>query len=103
MCQEPCVHMSGCGRAGVWDGEAVGSLSRLHPDTSLWPSLGFSFIHGLEWRLLNVSFGGHNLTLKTHTIQTLAFKLGCNFTGLSLSSDTLERVPQVRGGQGWGS
>lgn len=61
------------------------------------------FIHGLEWRLLNVSFGGHNLTLKTHTIQTLAFKLGCNFTGLSLSSDTLERVPQVRGGQGWGS
>uniref|UniRef100_A0A8D1UCG4 Adhesion G-protein coupled receptor G5 n=1 Tax=Sus scrofa TaxID=9823 RepID=A0A8D1UCG4_PIG len=54
------------------------------------------FIHGLEWRLLNVSFGGHNLTLKTHTIQTLAFKLGCNFTGLSLSSDTLERVPQAQ-------
>ncbi|KAB1251106.1 Adhesion G-protein coupled receptor G5 [Camelus dromedarius] len=59
-------------------------------------------IHGLECRLLNASFGGHNLTLQTNTIQTLAFKLGCDFTGLSLSSAALGRVPQVRGGWGWG-
>ncbi|KAB1273339.1 Adhesion G-protein coupled receptor G5 [Camelus dromedarius] len=52
-------------------------------------------IHGLECRLLNASFGGHNLTLQTNTIQTLAFKLGCDFTGLSLSSAALGRVPQA--------
>uniref|UniRef100_A0A8C0DZW5 Adhesion G-protein coupled receptor G5 n=2 Tax=Balaenoptera musculus TaxID=9771 RepID=A0A8C0DZW5_BALMU len=53
-------------------------------------------IHGLESRLLNASFGGHNLTLRTHTIQTLAFKLGCNFTGLSVRSAALEQVPQAQ-------
>nr|XP_058899779.1 adhesion G-protein coupled receptor G5 [Kogia breviceps] len=53
-------------------------------------------IHGLESRLLNASFGGHNLTLRTHTIQTLAFKLGCNFTGLSLRSAALEQVPHAQ-------
>ncbi|XP_022411587.1 adhesion G-protein coupled receptor G5 isoform X3 [Delphinapterus leucas] len=53
-------------------------------------------IHGLESRLLNASFGGHNLTLRTHTIQTLAFKLGCNFTGLSLRSAALQQVPQAQ-------
>nr|XP_031536499.1 adhesion G-protein coupled receptor G5 isoform X1 [Vicugna pacos]XP_031536500.1 adhesion G-protein coupled receptor G5 isoform X1 [Vicugna pacos] len=52
-------------------------------------------IHGLECRLLNASFRGHNLTLQTNTIQTLAFKLGCDFTGLSLSSAALGRVPQA--------
>ncbi|EPY84742.1 hypothetical protein CB1_000445014 [Camelus ferus] len=56
-------------------------------------------IHGLECRLLNASFGGHNLTLQTNTIQTLAFKLGCDFTGLSLSSAALGRVPQVPEGR----
>ncbi|XP_030877097.1 adhesion G-protein coupled receptor G5 isoform X1 [Leptonychotes weddellii] len=54
-----------------------------------------SLIRGLEYRLLNASFGGSNLTLQTPTIQSLIFKLGCNFAGLSLSSTTLERVPQV--------
>ncbi|XP_058383879.1 adhesion G-protein coupled receptor G5 [Diceros bicornis minor] len=54
------------------------------------------FIHGLEWSLLNTSFGGRNLTLQTRTIQSLAFKLGCDFAGLSLSSAALERVPQAR-------
>ncbi|MBV97626.1 Adhesion G-protein coupled receptor G5, partial [Eschrichtius robustus] len=53
-------------------------------------------IHGLESRLLNASFGGHNLTLRTHTIQTLAFKLGCNFTGLSVRRAALEQVPQAQ-------
>ncbi|XP_032469235.1 adhesion G-protein coupled receptor G5 isoform X2 [Phocoena sinus] len=53
-------------------------------------------IHGLESRLLNASFGGHNLTLRTHTIQTLAFKLGCNFTGLSLRSAALQQAPQAQ-------
>ncbi|XP_070626730.1 adhesion G-protein coupled receptor G5 isoform X3 [Bos indicus] len=53
-------------------------------------------IHGLELRLLNASFGGHNLTLQTQIIQALAFKLNCNFSGLSLSSAALEKVPQAR-------
>ncbi|KAM7233790.1 hypothetical protein CapIbe_015926 [Capra ibex] len=53
-------------------------------------------IHGLELRLLNASFGGYNLTLQTHIIQALAFKLNCNFTGLSLSSATVEKVPQAQ-------
>uniref|UniRef100_A0ABI7W390 Adhesion G protein-coupled receptor G5 n=1 Tax=Felis catus TaxID=9685 RepID=A0ABI7W390_FELCA len=52
-------------------------------------------IRGLECSLLNTSFEGKNLTLQTHSIQTLAFKLGCDFTGLALSSATLERVPQA--------
>ncbi|XP_069408953.1 adhesion G-protein coupled receptor G5 isoform X1 [Ovis canadensis] len=53
-------------------------------------------VHGLELRLLNASFGGHNLTLQTHIIQALAFKLNCNFTGLSLSSAAVEKVPQAQ-------
>ncbi|XP_023370543.1 adhesion G-protein coupled receptor G5 [Otolemur garnettii] len=55
-------------------------------------------VHTLEQMLLNVSFPGYNLTLQTSTIQSLAFKLGCDFAGLALSSDTLKPVPQVRGG-----
>ncbi|XP_055268657.1 adhesion G-protein coupled receptor G5 isoform X2 [Moschus berezovskii] len=51
-------------------------------------------IHGLELKLFNASFWGHNLTLQTRNIQALAFKLNCNFAGLSLSSAALEKVPQ---------
>lgn len=91
------------GVTGVWDG---GGCGESHSPPSLpWApaiSLTFRLIHGLESRLLNASFGGHNLTLRTHTIQTLAFKLGCNFTGLSLRSAALQQAPQVRGGQGLG-
>uniref|UniRef100_A0A2I3MSK5 Adhesion G-protein coupled receptor G5 n=1 Tax=Papio anubis TaxID=9555 RepID=A0A2I3MSK5_PAPAN len=54
-------------------------------------------LHQLEQMLLNTSFPGYNLTLQTPTIQSLAFKLSCNFSGLSLSSATLKRVPQARG------
>lgn len=57
-------------------------------------------IHHLEQMLLNASFCGHNLTLQTNAIQSLVFKLGCSFPGLSLSSATLPNVPQVRGSQG---
>ncbi|XP_057349218.1 adhesion G-protein coupled receptor G5-like [Manis pentadactyla] len=64
---------------------------------SLTPPLA-ELMRGLEWRLLNASFPGYNLTLQTHTIQTLAFKLGCDFPGLSLSSTTLRPMPQVRAG-----
>ncbi|XP_011920236.1 PREDICTED: probable G-protein coupled receptor 114 isoform X5 [Cercocebus atys] len=53
-------------------------------------------LHQLEQMLLNTSFPGYNLTLQTPTIQSLAFKLSCNFSGLSLSSATLKRVPQAR-------
>uniref|UniRef100_A0A2K6G822 Adhesion G protein-coupled receptor G5 n=1 Tax=Propithecus coquereli TaxID=379532 RepID=A0A2K6G822_PROCO len=64
---------------------------------STTPSLAQQ-VHILEQRLLNVSLGGYNLTLQTSTIQSLAFKLGCDFAGLSLSSAALKPVPQVRGG-----
>ncbi|XP_075833084.1 adhesion G-protein coupled receptor G5 isoform X2 [Microtus pennsylvanicus] len=52
-------------------------------------------IHRLEQMLLNASFCGHNLTLQTDAIQSLVFKLGCSFPGLSLSSATLPNVPQA--------
>ncbi|XP_074172118.1 adhesion G-protein coupled receptor G5 [Rhinolophus sinicus] len=59
-------------------------------------SISFAeFIHGLENRLLNASFQGSNLTLQTSTIQTLVFKLGCDFAGLSLNSAALKPVPQA--------
>ncbi|KAK1330674.1 hypothetical protein QTO34_010874 [Cnephaeus nilssonii] len=57
-----------------------------------------ALIHGLVHRLLNATFKGYNLTCQTHTIQTLAFKLGCDFAGLSLDSDALDRVPQAQAG-----
>nr|XP_051702768.1 LOW QUALITY PROTEIN: adhesion G-protein coupled receptor G5 [Oryctolagus cuniculus] len=55
-------------------------------------------VHRLEQMLLNASFQGHNLTVQTSTIQALVFRLGCNFTGLSLGSATPEQVRRpVRG------
>ncbi|XP_010637189.1 adhesion G-protein coupled receptor G5 isoform X2 [Fukomys damarensis] len=53
-------------------------------------------VHGLEQRLLNATFHDNTLELSTNTIQSLVFKLGCNFTGLSLSSAAQERAPQAR-------
>uniref|UniRef100_A0A8C9QAC6 Adhesion G protein-coupled receptor G5 n=1 Tax=Spermophilus dauricus TaxID=99837 RepID=A0A8C9QAC6_SPEDA len=53
-------------------------------------------VEGLEQRLLNASFCGDTLTLETRTIQSLIFKLGCDFAGLALSSHTLEQVSQAR-------
>ena len=104
MCQEHTVCRGlEVGVTGVWDEGGCGE-PRSPPSLprAVAISLTFRLIHGLESRLLNASFGGHNLTLRTHTIQTLAFKLGCNFTGLSVRSAALEQVPQVRGGQGLG-
>ncbi|XP_004395890.1 PREDICTED: probable G-protein coupled receptor 114 [Odobenus rosmarus divergens] len=75
--------------------EKLEVMARSHNSTSL-----ANLIRGLECKLLNASFGGSNLTLQTPTIQSLIFKLGCDFAGLSLSSATMKRVPQVRGGQG---
>uniref|UniRef100_G1U7E4 Uncharacterized protein n=1 Tax=Oryctolagus cuniculus TaxID=9986 RepID=G1U7E4_RABIT len=49
-------------------------------------------VHRLEQMLLNASFQGHNLTVQTSTIQALVFRLGCNFTGLSLGSATPEQA-----------
>lgn len=66
-------------------------------------SLAFRYIRGLENRLLNASFQGSNLTLQTSTIQALVFKLGCDFAGLSLNSEALKPVPQVRGDQRMGT
>ncbi|ERE79179.1 putative G-protein coupled receptor [Cricetulus griseus] len=52
-------------------------------------------IHQLEQMLLNTSFFGHNLTLQTNSIQSLVFKLDCDFSGLSLSSATMANVSQA--------
>uniref|UniRef100_A0A8C6R171 Adhesion G-protein coupled receptor G5 n=1 Tax=Nannospalax galili TaxID=1026970 RepID=A0A8C6R171_NANGA len=60
---------------------------------SLSSSIGY--IRRLEQMLLNSTFNGHNLTLQTNFIQSLVFKLGCNFPGFSLTSATLEPVPQA--------
>ncbi|XP_048210771.1 adhesion G-protein coupled receptor G5 isoform X2 [Perognathus longimembris pacificus] len=60
------------------------------------PSIHMGHIHRLEQQLLNASFPGHNLTLQTRSIQSMVFKLACNFTGLSLSSATLKQGPQPR-------
>lgn len=94
----------GCG----WGGPALpGCLELPLTLTPLWAlaslavSLGCSQLHQLEQMLLNTSFPGYNLTLQTPAIQSLAFKLSCNFSGLSLSSATLKRVPQVRGCRWW--
>uniref|UniRef100_A0A8C5L9V7 Adhesion G-protein coupled receptor G5 n=1 Tax=Jaculus jaculus TaxID=51337 RepID=A0A8C5L9V7_JACJA len=53
-------------------------------------------VHHLEQMLLNTSFCGHNLTLQTRSIQSLVFKLTCDFPGLSLSSSMLEHSHQAR-------
>ncbi|GAB1293501.1 Adhesion G-protein coupled receptor G5 [Apodemus speciosus] len=52
-------------------------------------------IHHLEETLLNASFHGHNLTLQTKSIQSMVFKLSCDFPGLSLTSATLTNVSQA--------
>lgn len=57
-------------------------------------------IHHLEQMLFNASFCGRNLTLQTNSIQSLVFKLSCEFPGLSLSSAALTNVSKVRGSEG---
>ncbi|XP_070356646.1 adhesion G-protein coupled receptor G5 isoform X2 [Equus asinus] len=84
-------------RSGTADasGESLRWMQRMEVAArSRRPTSPPEFIHGLEQRLLNATFGGHNLTLQTRTIQSLAFRLGCDFAGLSLSSSTMEWVPQ---------
>ncbi|XP_046539046.1 adhesion G-protein coupled receptor G5 isoform X2 [Equus quagga] len=84
-------------RSGTADasGESLRWMQRMEAAArSRRPTSPPEFIHGLEQRLLNATFGGHNLTLQTRTIQSLAFRLGCDFAGLSLSSSTMEWVPQ---------
>nr|XP_008506019.1 PREDICTED: probable G-protein coupled receptor 114 [Equus przewalskii] len=78
-------------------GESLRWMQRMEAAArSRRPTSPPEFIHGLEQRLLNATFGGHNLTLQTRTIQSLAFRLGCDFAGLSLSSSIMEWVPQTR-------
>ncbi|XP_059009229.1 adhesion G-protein coupled receptor G5 isoform X5 [Mustela lutreola] len=52
-------------------------------------------IRDLENSLLNASFRGNNLTLQTRSIQSLIFKLGCGFAGLSLNSTTMEEYSKA--------
>lgn len=53
-------------------------------------------VRALEQKLLKADFQGPRLTLRTDIIQSLVFKLDCNFTGLSLSSDSLEQNPKAQ-------
>ncbi|XP_021787730.2 adhesion G-protein coupled receptor G5 isoform X6 [Papio anubis] len=88
-------------RASFWRRLSTGHGSLWYsfpvPMPSDFAECNSSQLHQLEQMLLNTSFPGYNLTLQTPTIQSLAFKLSCNFSGLSLSSATLKRVPQARG------
>lgn len=106
VCQGPCVCKGPpVGETGVWEwGKPYplmlpGPPVTLSPFQGLVPSLALRLVHGLVHRLLNATFEGYNLTLHTRTVQMLAFKLGCDFAGLSLDSDAMDRAPQVRGGQ----
>ncbi|XP_007946223.1 adhesion G-protein coupled receptor G5 [Orycteropus afer afer] len=65
---------------------------------SLTSSQARTSVHSLEESLLNITIEGSSVTEQTPqaTIQSLALKLDCNFTGLSLSSTTLQGVPQAR-------
>ncbi|XP_014593941.1 adhesion G-protein coupled receptor G5 isoform X2 [Equus caballus] len=89
-----CLVTAGSGTADA-SGESLRWMQRMEAAArSRRPTSPPEFIHGLEQRLLNATFGGHNLTLQTRTIQSLAFRLGCDFAGLSLSSSIMEWVPQ---------
>lgn len=103
VCRGPEVGVAGvrCEGGGCLPGMS-GALLAPPPLRALVISLPLRLIHGLEGSLLNASFQGCNLTFQTSTIQTLAFKLGCDFAGLSLDSEALRPVPQVRGNQGVG-
>ncbi|XP_006897205.1 PREDICTED: probable G-protein coupled receptor 114 [Elephantulus edwardii] len=59
---------------------------------------GSRYIRQLEETLLNVTFEGCNLTEQSSQaiIQSLAFKLNCDFAGLSLNSATFRQAPQAR-------
>lgn len=97
-----------CAAAWGWPGLGVGA----NPQPRFAPlatCLDLRQVQDLEQMLLNASFLGHNLTLQTTTIQSLVFKLNCDFAGLSLSSATSGQVHQVSqrgirgaGDQSWG-
>ncbi|XP_006908853.1 adhesion G-protein coupled receptor G5 [Pteropus alecto] len=77
--------------------ESLRWMKRMETATIEQEPISFvELIRGLERRLLEARFEGHNLTLQTSIIQTLAFKLGCDFAGLSLNSATLEPVSQAQ-------
>ncbi|XP_011760384.2 adhesion G-protein coupled receptor G5 isoform X2 [Macaca nemestrina] len=82
--------------AETWK-ELLSYMENMQVSRARSPFFHLRQLHQLEQMLLNTSFPGYNLTLQTPAIQSLAFKLSCNFSGLSLSSATLKRVPQARG------
>lgn len=99
------VLRSGDGRGPALLG-CQGPLQPPSPPRTQVSSLALSIIRDLENSLLNASFRGNNLTLQTRSIQSLIFKLGCGFAGLSLNSTTMEEYSKVRGrggGLGWGA
>ncbi|KAM5262839.1 LOW QUALITY PROTEIN: adhesion G-protein coupled receptor G5 [Ctenodactylus gundi] len=88
-CASSRVQQQLWGEASVGDWKATGEHQSPSPKVQ---------VQGLEQMLLNTSFPEDKLVLHTDTIQSMVFKLGCDFAGLSLSSATMEQVPQVRGG-----
>nr|XP_020819359.1 adhesion G-protein coupled receptor G5 isoform X10 [Phascolarctos cinereus] len=49
-------------------------------------------IHSLEAKLKNANFSSGNVTLQTNNIQSLVFKLTCDFSGLTINSSYLEKA-----------
>ncbi|XP_036604356.1 adhesion G-protein coupled receptor G5 isoform X2 [Trichosurus vulpecula] len=49
-------------------------------------------IHSLEAKLKEVNFSSVNVTLQTNSIQSLVFKLTCDFPGLTINSSLLEKA-----------
>ncbi|XP_027713740.1 adhesion G-protein coupled receptor G5 isoform X2 [Vombatus ursinus] len=49
-------------------------------------------IHSLEAKLKNVNFSSVNVTLQTNNIQSLIFKLTCDFPGLTISNSYLKKA-----------
>ncbi|XP_063103454.1 adhesion G-protein coupled receptor G5 isoform X5 [Cavia porcellus] len=76
--------------------EVLGYMRRMEQQLKGRKPPSVDQVHNLEQKLLNATFNDDKLNLSTNNIHSLVFKLGCNFTGLSLSSAALEKVPQAR-------
>ncbi|XP_055476956.1 adhesion G-protein coupled receptor G5 [Psammomys obesus] len=75
--------------------DILNMMKRLEKPVGRSGSYGVRHIHQLEQKLLNASFFGYNLTLQTNSIQSLVFKLSCDFPGLSLSSVTMRNISKA--------
>ncbi|XP_023602046.1 adhesion G-protein coupled receptor G5 [Myotis lucifugus] len=92
-----CLSLVTCQNGEEENGEGAQETNLNGSCRDLVTSLALRLVHGLVYSLLNATFQGSNQTWQTSTIQTLAFKLGCDFAGLSLYSDALGSPPSSGG------